>query len=438
MKNIYKITKKALYACCILGFTITNAQLTVMAVGNYTVGGISDGGIVSMHTSAGQIYKWDELNGLVQIGSISNGYPAAGRTLITADGTKIGSSTTNTATGFNEISTYNTATSSWTNLGGLVPTGWDGHVSSTWGMTSDGSTIVGLGWLTAGTAHAVKWDAATGVTDLGSIVPNRSSRANAINDDGSVIVGWQDQDNGTRSGAKWVNGVESFITDTNGNYVGEAGDVSADGTTIIGSAMPNPYVWNSVNGLTYITHPNSSAFFRGGATGISADGKKVVGFFRAFGAPPMSGEGFIWTEAGGRVNLNDYAVSMGINTQGVNMGLPLAISKDGKRIAGMGTNASNQMVAFFLDLSKTLLSTHESAQHNNTISIYPNPVKDILHIKGISRIDKVEIYNMVGQKVKTDNAVENRIDVSSLSKGNYILQIFVKGETSQSFKFIRQ
>lgn len=438
MKNIYKITKKALYACCILGFTIANAQLTVMAVGNYTVGGISDGGIVSMHTSAGQIYKWDELNGLVQIGSISNGYPAAGRTLITADGTKIGSSTTNTATGFNEISTYNTATGSWTNLGGLVPTGWDGHVSSTWGMTSDGSTIVGLGWLTAGTAHAVKWDAATGVTDLGSIVPNRSSRANAINDDGSVIVGWQDQDNGTRSGAKWVNGVESFITDANGNYVGEAGDVSADGTTIIGSAMPNPYVWNSVNGLTYITHPNSSAFFRGGATGISADGKKVVGFFRAFGAPPMSGEGFIWTEAGGRVNLNDYAVSMGINTQGVNMGLPLAISKDGKRIAGMGINASNQMVAFFLDLSKTLLSTHESTQHNNTISIYPNPVKDILYIKGISRIDKVEIYNMVGQKVKTDNAVENRIDVSSLSKGNYILQIFVKGETSQSFKFIRQ
>ncbi|MBB6370846.1 T9SS type A sorting domain-containing protein [Chryseobacterium shigense] len=438
MKKIYKILMKALYTCFLFGFYIANAQLTIMAVGNYTVGGISDGGIVSMHTSAGQIYKWDELNGLVQIGSISNGYPAAGRTLITADGTKIGSSTTNTVTSFNEISTYNTASASWSNHGGLVPTGWDGHVSSTWDMTSDGNTIVGLGWLTAGTAHAVKWNAASGVTDLGSIVPNRSSRANAINSDGSVIVGWQDQDNGTRSGVKWVNGAESFITDSNGNYVGEAGDVSADGTTIIGAAMPNPYVWNSVNGLTYITHPNSSAFFRGGATGISADGKKVVGFFRPFAAPPMSGEGFIWTAAGGRVNLNDYAVSMGINTQGVNMSLPLAISQDGRRIAGVGTNASNQIVAFFLDLSKVLLATNESTKHNNTISIYPNPVKDVLYIKGISKIDKVEIYNMVGQKVKTDNAVESRVDVSSLSKGNYILEIFVKGEASQSFKFIRQ
>lgn len=438
MKKIYKISMKALYTCFLLGFSITDAQLTVMALGNYTVGGISDGGIVSMHTSAGQIYKWDELNGLVQIGSISNGYPAAGRTLITADGTKIGSSITNTVTGFNEISTYSTASMTWTNHGGLVPTGWDGHISSTWGMTPDGNTIVGLGWLTAGTAHAVKWTATTGVTDLGSIVPNRSSRANAINSDGSVIVGWQDQDTGTRSGAKWVNGVESFITDNNGDYVGEAGDVSADGSTIIGSAMPNPYVWNSVNGLTYITHPNSSAFFRGGATGISADGKKVVGFFRPFGAPPMSGEGFIWTAAGGRINLNDYAVSMGINTQGVNMSLPLAISKDGKRVAGVGTNASGQIVAFYLDLSKIQLSANESTKHNNMISIYPNPVKDVLYIKGMNKIDRVEIYNMVGQKVKTDSAGESRIDVSSLSKGDYILQIFVKGETSQSFKFIRQ
>ncbi|WP_228429242.1 T9SS type A sorting domain-containing protein [Chryseobacterium sp. 52] len=428
---------KVLYACFLFGFSVSNAQLTVMAVGNYTVGDISDGGIVSMHTSGGQIFKWDELNGMVQIGAISNGYPAAGRTLITADGTKISSSTTNLGTGFNEISTYDTASSSWVNHGGLVPTGWDGSVSSTWGMTSDGNTVVGLGWITAGSAHAVKWDAVNGVTDLGSIVPNRSSRANAISSDGSVIVGWQDQDNGTRSGAKWVNGVESFITDINGGYVGEAGDVSADGTTIIGASMPDPYVWNSANGLTYITHPNSSAFFRGGATGISADGKRVIGFFRAFAAPPMSGEGFIWTAAGGRINLNDYAVSIGVNTQGVIMSLPLAISQDGMRIAGIGTNASNQIVAFYLDLSKIQLSTNENTK-KTSLSIYPNPVKDIIYFKGMSGIDRVEVYNMVGQKIKISNTVEDRIDVSSLSKGTYILQIFVKGENSQSFKFIKQ
>lgn len=143
-------------------------------------------------------------------------------------------------------------------------------------MSTNGNTVVGLGYLTAANAHAVKWDEVGGMIDLGSMVSGRSSRANAINAAGTVIVGWQDEPTGTRSGAKWQDGVESFITDNNGNNVGEAGGISADGNTIIGAANPNPYVWNATSGLTYITHPNASFNFKGGATGISADGKTVI------------------------------------------------------------------------------------------------------------------------------------------------------------------
>ncbi|MBT2416252.1 T9SS type A sorting domain-containing protein, partial [Streptomyces sp. ISL-12] len=177
--------------------------------------------------------------------------------------------------------------------------------------------------------------------------------------------------------------------------------------------------------------------FRGGATGISADGGTVIGFFRPFAAPPMSGEGFIWTAGGGRINLNDYATSLGIATQGVIMSLPLAISKDGKKIAGIGTNSSNQIVAFYLDLSE-FLSTHEVTKQVSGLSIYPNPVKDIIYFKGVEKIEKAEIYNMVGQKIMTSDAEGHQIDVSSLSTGNYILQIFVRGEISQNLKFIKQ
>ncbi|QBJ86291.1 T9SS C-terminal target domain-containing protein [Chryseobacterium gleum] len=437
MKNFYKMSMKILTACLFLKLGIMKAQLTVIGLGNYNVGAVSDNGVVSLHTSAGAIYKWDASGGLVQIGSISNGYPAAGRTIVSNDGTKISSSVTNAATGFNEISTYDVATATWVNRGGLVPTGWDGSVSSTWGMTANGSTIVGLGFLTAANAHAVKWDEVNGMVDLGSIVQGRSSRANAINASGTVIVGWQDESNGTRSGAKWQDGVESFITDNNGNNVGEAGGISADGSTIIGSANPNPYVWNAVSGLTYITHPNASFSFKGGATGISGDGTKVIGYYRAFGAPPMSGEGFIWTSATGRVNLNDYAVSLGIATNGVTMGLPLAISQDGKKIAGMGVNASNQMVAFYLDTSE-YLSVNDVVKEKNSMGIYPNPVTDILYFKGAGKIEKAEIYNLVGQRVKSFNTVEGQIDVSSLSKGAYILEYSVKGEKQQTYKFIKK
>lgn len=437
MKNFYRMSMKILTACLFLKFGITEAQLTVIGLGNYNVGAVSDNGVVSMHTSAGGIYKWNMAGGLVQIGSISNGYPAAGRTIVSNDGSKISSSVTNAATGFNEISTYDVATATWVNRGGLVPTGWDGSVSSTWGMTANGNMIVGLGFLTAANAHAVKWDEVNGMVDLGSIVQGRSSRANAINASGTVIVGWQDESNGTRSGAKWQDGVESFITDNNGNNVGEAGGISADGSTIIGSANPNPYVWNAVSGLTYITHPNASFSFKGGATGISADGTKVIGYYRAFGAPPMSGEGFIWTSATGRVNLNDYAVSLGIATNGVTMGLPLAISQDGKKIAGMGVNASNQMVAFYLDTSE-YLSVNDVAKEKNSMGIYPNPVTDILYFKGTGKIEKAEIYNLVGQRVKSFNTVEGQIDVSSLSKGAYILEYLVKGGKQQTYKFIKK
>ncbi len=437
MKNFYKMSMKILTACLFLKLGIVKAQLTVIGLGNYNVGAVSDNGVVSLHTSAGAIYKWDASGGLVQIGSISNGYPAAGRTIVSNDGTKISSSVTNAATGFNEISTYDVATATWVNRGGLVPTGWDGSVSSTWGMTANGNTIVGLGFLTAANAHAVKWDEVNGMIDLGSIVQGRSSRANAINASGTVIVGWQDESNGTRSGAKWQDGVESFITDNNGNNVGEAGGISADGSTIIGSANPNPYVWNAVSGLTYITHPNASFSFKGGATGISGDGTKVIGYYRAFGAPPMSGEGFIWTSATGRVNLNDYAVSLGIATNGVTMGLPLAISQDGKKIAGMGVNASNQMVAFYLDTSE-YLSVNDVVKEKNNMGIYPNPVTDILYFKGTGKIEKAEIYNLVGQRVKSFNTVEGQIDVSSLSKGAYILEYSVKGGKQQTYKFIKK
>lgn len=431
------MSMKILMACIFLKFCFAEAQLTVIGLGNYNVGAVSDNGMVSMHTSAGGIYKWNAAGGLVQIGSISNGYPAAGRTIVSNDGTKISSSITNTATGFNEISTYDVAAATWVNRGGLVPTGWDGSVSSTWGMTTNGNTIVGLGFLTAANAHAVKWDEVNGMVDLGSIVSGRSSRANAINAAGTVIVGWQDESNGTRSGAKWQDGVESFITDNNGNNVGEAGGISADGNTIIGSANPNPYVWNTVSGLTYITHPNASFSFKGGATGISADGKKVIGYYRAFGAPPMSGEGFIWTSATGRINLNDYAASLGIATNGVTMGLPLAISQDGKKIAGSGTNASGQMIAFYLDTSE-FLSINDAVKEKNSIGIYPNPVADILYFKGTGKIENAEIYNMVGQRVKSFNAVEGQIDVSSLSKGDYILQYSEKRGKKETYKLIKK
>lgn len=435
MKKIYTKVITICAAYFLLSSNLTNAQLSVMGTGSFTVGGISNNGIVSLQ-QPGAVYKWNTSGGLVTIATISNGYSTAGMPTITTDGTKISASITNTANNFNEIANYDVASSTWTTLGGLVTSGWDGYISSSWGMSSNGNTVVGLGWLTAANAHAVKWTAANGIQDLGSIVSGRSSRANAVNSDGSVIVGWQDEADGSRLGAKWVNGVESFILDNTGATVGEAGAISDDGNVIVGSAMPNPYVLVGSN-LTYITHPNSGTFFRGAATSVSGDGQKIVGYYRSWPGPPAGGEGFIWTASGGRINLNDYATSLGVNTQGIIMSLPLAISKDGLKIAGMGRNASSQTVAFFLDLTQ-YLSTKDTFANNDGISFYPNPTKDFINIKGNHKLEKAEIYNMVGQKVLNLNNVEQKINISTLETGNYILKYTTKGVAQKAYKFVKE
>lgn len=87
--------------------------------------------------------------------------------------------------------------------------------------------------------------------------------------------------------------------------------------------------------------------------------------------------------------------------------------------------------------SSGCLSTSE-ASSNNDLGFYPNPVTNILYFKGNEKIEKAEIYNMVGQKVKSFNPMDHQINVSSLLSGDYILQYSVKGGKLQNYKFIKK
>ena len=59
------------------------------------------------------------------------------------------------------------------------------------------------------------------------------------------------------------------------------------------------------------------------------------------------------------------------------------------------------------------------------LRIYPNPVKDIIVITGISDSEssEAEILNLSGMKVKSLKIEQKEMDVSDLPKGYYILQI---------------
>jgi len=64
---------------------------------------------------------------------------------------------------------------------------------------------------------------------------------------------------------------------------------------------------------------------------------------------------------------------------------------------------------------------------NASISIYPNPVADYFRINSSTELAKIEIYNMIGKRVKVlQNNSSGLFDVSDLRNGIYLVRVFSK------------
>jgi hypothetical protein len=62
----------------------------------------------------------------------------------------------------------------------------------------------------------------------------------------------------------------------------------------------------------------------------------------------------------------------------------------------------------------------------NNISVYPNPVNNILNFKTELNVSKIEIYDIAGRILSSNSVFENKIDISELKTGNYILKLFTE------------
>jgi len=69
--------------------------------------------------------------------------------------------------------------------------------------------------------------------------------------------------------------------------------------------------------------------------------------------------------------------------------------------------------------------------------IYPNPAVDDIHIDGLKDIKNYKIFDMSGKLIKEGNPSKDMINISSLSKGSYILYVILKDRTVSS-KFIKK
>jgi uncharacterized membrane protein len=320
--------------------------------GLYPNAASANGSVVAGYNS-GSFWYWTAEQGIVQIGGVTPSSGGAGNADISDDGTRVGYTIINSATGKTEGAFYEIPSGTTTPVGNF---GFSCDLSATscWGMSGDGTTIVGLGWHNLCAARAYRFSGTGGLVDLGTLVPGSSSRANACSGDGSVIAGWQDTAQGARQAAYWKNGVEKFIYTQSGLPLGEAGVVSNDGNWILGlgASTNNNLAWRWSEQTGYVPLPATPIpGFRGYPTGISDDASRVLMFYRTPFPPATAGEGYLVIN-GALNSLELLAASEGITIPtGVRMALPLGLSADGYTVVGTARTPTG-IQGFILDLPR--------------------------------------------------------------------------------------
>lgn len=99
-------------------------------------------------------------------------------------------------------------------------------------------------------------------------------------------------------------------------------------------------------------------------------------------------------------------------------------------IFGQHQTPSKGIITKVLNNTNTLAVSDKSIK-NESVGIYPNPVKDILYLKNMkSKDSNAEVIDISGKIIMKLLINNNKVDVSSLVKGTYFLKI---GEASHKF-----
>lgn len=112
------------------------------------------------------------------------------------------------------------------------------------------------------------------------------------------------------------------------------------------------------------------------------------------------------------------------------------------RAYGSAVNAENACTSFGSGETRDYVVTVSNNLGNDTfnplsnLKIYPNPASDKVTVETLSGIQKIAVYNMLGQLVSVSNS--KTIDVSHLNTGTYIADITSEDGTRNSRKFIKK
>jgi probable HAF family extracellular repeat protein len=256
-----------------------------------------------------EIFRWTAAGGIQILGDIPGGLTNSTARGISADGNTIvgfGSSAASTAVcGICQEAFKWTAQTGFVPLGDLDGGNFDSHATA---ISGNGQIIVGSGTSAIGSAP-VMWDSAgihnLGYLPLGAFAPQGT--ANAINFDGSVIVGTSSSVNGTMEAFRWTpSGMIGLGDLPGGPFQSQAWAVSDDGQIVVGQAttegglfgagQSTAFIWDQAHGIRDLKQVLTDAgldltgWLLTSARAISADGATITGIGTN---PDGNGEGWI-------------------------------------------------------------------------------------------------------------------------------------------------
>lgn len=112
------------------------------------------------------------------------------------------------------------------------------------------------------------------------------------------------------------------------------------------------------------------------------------------------------------------------------------------KVNGVSQNISNGILSMtipngYYEITKDSVANlyYMSVEYNSLgledviipkLVLYPNPATNQLHIFNNRKIEKIQIYTMLGSLVKSMEGNIENIDISNLSKGSYLVKIFTE------------
>ncbi len=336
---------------------------------------------------------------------------------VSADGTVV--------VGWTVFESYNREAFRWTPSDGIIGLGdlpgGSSHdfFSMATGVSGDGSIVAGYSEGASG-QEAFRWTESTGMVGLGDLDGEPFySQAEGISYDGSVIVGQAGYE-----AFRWTESVGMVgIGDLpGGSFSSKAWGVSHNGRIIVGrgrsESMSEPFLWRGFGDMVGLGLLPGTNY--GWAEAASADGSVIVGMCEQ----EFWNEAFRWTESGGMQSMGSrttaYDVSadgsvivgssyyfkayiwdeqhgmrsikdmleddFGLNLNGWNLYVAMAISPDGSTIVGYGSNPQGYDEAWIAKLPKPApIRVDADAQGANNGSSWANAYNHLQDALGVAR-----------------------------------------------------